>query len=1065
MTADRERHDKRSGEPRASFAEPFRFDARRAEDMSFTRPTRLACLGEELSGFRGWTDVYRNLARILVVSGRLTVGRGVRYAADGDEPFDIAPGVGATRAAEKGGLERRDFGAPGYYLALRRNPTWILTKIRALVAYVGLEPREYEIEYERTPACPCHTNANANLATAASTMSKPRLSQTAFEKEFLEFENARGKGLFAQGHLNSFREAAKLAREWGGNLYANLTSTRPETALQALDELTRCDKYNALEEATRARLYSAVCELREFWSEKANARASMREPESEILEWDAIGKLELEETKPTRLVLCGEEIVGFQDWTSLYARCVQEFIARKLLRETVVRSKKSRAILLGGARDRDEMTKPVRLGETKFYLATFDSVKDTVRMLRGFRKFAGLRKDELEIEFRRGVEKKVEVATTAVNVDAGESKDSTFAVDLNNIPDLTDASPVRLTLFGHDIVGWSSWRALHLRIAERLVEMGKFKPYAGLQLRTSGSVDFGEKNDFDRMTNPCSLPGTELYMSTKRDGKRTLRYVKYLLDYCGVLYESVRIEYAYGVEKKKDAERNVATLPLIDAGSNVVIQSSGDRPVASRASGLSQDERELWILTLQFCFPDGLDYASELDYEEFCDKYEEETGARPSVQSFKAFQREIKRICVVVEERAYLPELMVPEELAGKIVAFIEHAFENGATAVYYEALYEQFRSELRRAKTNSPEALRQWLAFQCDPRWGWKNKKYVAATPEGKADPTAEIVDAINENPPMSAEDLAKKLPHITKGSIAYLLSLSPECINNGSAGNSEYFTVESVYMTPSQKDALRIALEKALEKTDVIDNESLMPIIEEKVEELVVNNEWVQVNGWKNFIKSVFSELFDVTSNGITRKNEGQRNNDIIKNFCIERERFTFDEFEKLAASLGTKGAAVLENVPHDYARVDSELFVKRSSIAFPTEEIDQALDFFCSGDYMPISEIVESELWGNFPGVGFPWNEFLLESFLDGESETFILLSAGKRKSGTSGALVRKEANIQSFDELLAKVLAFSDVELTQDDALNYLVEKKFLMKRKYSQINSLIVQARELRNRIK
>lgn len=523
MTADRERHDKRSGEPRASFAEPFRFDARRAEDMSFTRPTRLACLGEELSGFRGWTDVYRNLARILVVSGRLTVGRGVRYAADGDEPFDIAPGVGATRAAEKGGLERRDFGAPGYYLALRRNPTWILTKIRALVAYVGLEPREYEIEYERTPACPCHTNANANLATAASTMAKPRLSQTAFEKEFLEFENARGKGLFAQGHLNSFREAAKLAREWGGNLYANLTSTRPETALQALDELTRCDRYNALEEATRARLYSAVCELREFWSVKANARASMREPESEILEWDAIGKLELEETKPTRLVLCGEEIVGFQDWTSLYARCVQEFIARKLLRKTVVRSKKSGAVMIGEARDRDEINKPALVPGTNLYLATFDSVKETVRLLNAFRKLVGLKKDELEIEVRRGVEKKVEENADAKTLSNREAVakfcDENGVFTMDELEKVVHENPAATST----ILGWIGEKTIRLSYDKFIVkgtiqfnvpETDKFLEQfcVGDYVPIRHIIDAGLWNRFPKATTPWNEFLLESYL-------------------------------------------------------------------------------------------------------------------------------------------------------------------------------------------------------------------------------------------------------------------------------------------------------------------------------------------------------------------------------------------------------------------------------------------------------------------------------------------------------------------------------------------------------------------------
>lgn len=458
------------------------------------------------------------------------------------------------------------------------------------------------------------------LARAASTSTESRLSRGAFERDFLEFEAARGRGEIGRERLNAFRNACECVREWGGNLYANFTSTRAERALDAFDEFLRHTRFVALEDATRAQFYAAICELREYWRAKAPSSVAARAGETATIDWDELATFELTGAEPIRIVFRGVELTGFYDWLSLYRRVVEEFVTRKLLLQKRVKQAKTGDILLGRASDVGEMTRPTRLGETDFWLATPSSGKAALRALVGFRKLSGVAPDELRIEYRRAgaVERSDETreeafeelsppsdliadapddraasvpsgAVEARTVERSPGSVETREVDFDNIPDMTGTKPTRLELFGREIVGWSDWRTLHLRLAERLIEMGRLKPYIGLCLRASSMVDFGDQRYLKKMTDPAPLKGTDYYMSTKRTETQTLRYVKYLLDYCGVLYNRVRLEYA-----RVGAGR--AEYELVDVKS-------------ARASGLSHRE-----IVEKFCESrDGIFTLDELD--------------------------------------------------------------------------------------------------------------------------------------------------------------------------------------------------------------------------------------------------------------------------------------------------------------------------------------------------------------------------------------------------------------------------------------------------------------------
>ena len=101
--------------------------------------------------------------------------------------------------------------------------------------------------------------------------------------------------------------------------------------------------------------------------------------------------------------------------------------------------------------------------------------------------------------------------------------------------------------------------------------------------------------------------------------------------------------------------------------------------------------------------------------------------------------------------------------------------------------------------------------------------------------------------------------------------------------------------------------------------------------------------------------------------------------------------------------------------------------------------------------------------FPNVGYEWNEFLLESYLMYFSLKFALCNNGRSLNNVAGAVVRRGSGYDDFFDVCADALAKSGCILTKENALDYLGEVNLLTRRSYKKIDSVLVKAKQIRNR--
>ena len=189
------------------------------------------------------------------------------------------------------------------------------------------------------------------------------------------------------------------------------------------------------------------------------------------------------------------------------------------------------------------------------------------------------------------------------------------------------------------------------------------------------------------------------------------------------------------------------------------------------------------------------------------------------------------------------------------------------------------------------------------------------------------------------------------------------------------------------------------------------------------------------------------------ITLKGKELSMADVFTEFVKDHEVLSVDELSALSDEMST--VIYWDSVLSEMIRISATELLRKDQIKFDVEAIDEILDGMCPGDYVPLSEI---NLFLCFPNIGHPWNSYLLESYLFGFSKKFRLLHSSFIKTGVYGAMVRKDADFQDYRALLVDVLSKSNALDSTKDALQYIVDKGYQQRRRYEGIETVIQEAK-------
>lgn len=374
--------------------------------------------------------------------------------------------------------------------------------------------------------------------------------------------------------------------------------------------------------------------------------------------------------------------------------------------------------------------------------------------------------------------------------------------------------------------------------------------------------------------------------------------------------------------------------------------------------------------------------------------------------------KKIKRLCIIYEGKAFLPDVMLSEELKVELLNYIETTFADGKAAIYYQAIFSKFSDAFLDYHIHDADMLKSYLAFIGNGRF-FINRSFISKTPGVSMDPLAEVRSCLQDyGRPVTYDELFTALPHLPQSKIKSILASNVEFVNNG---RSEYFHESIVHLSDEELAGIAEIIQRTIDEKDFIGGNELYDAIRAKYPYIIEENRTLSVYGFRDALKAKLGDKFSFKGNIISRSGQELSMEDVFAKYARSHDAFTLSELQSLANNLATP--IYFEAIYENSLRISRDQFVVKTAAQFPVEAMDEALDRICTGKYIPLPEATN---FGAFPYVGFPWNSFLLEHYVASYSQKYMLLHSGFNGTECAGAIVKRSAGIDSFDDLIIDLL---------------------------------------------
>lgn len=463
---------------------------------------------------------------------------------------------------------------------------------------------------------------------------------------------------------------------------------------------------------------------------------------------------------------------------------------------------------------------------------------------------------------------------------------------------------------------------------------------------------------------------------------------------------------------------------------------------------------EEYVSVLKKNFKKGFRMESPLEIRKFRRYYSALHGCELK-DSDNQISSNIRKMCLLYDGKAFLSDVMLSEDLKKSLLHYIEVSFASGKQAIYFQALYNEFSEAFLDSHIHDADMLKAYL-MHLQLKNVYFSRSYISREANVEIDPLSEIRSCLQEHTqPMGYEELFSALPHLPQSKIKFILASNGEFINNG---QGQYFHESSVILSDEELEDIATIIDEAIEDKEFIGGNELYDAIKVKYPYIIENNAAYSVYGFRDALKQKLANRFSFKGNIISCAEQELSMADVFANYAKRHDSFTLTELQSLASELAT--AIYFEAVYENSLRISKEQFVSKEYAQFSVAETDAAIDRICTGSYIPIREVTN---FGVLPYAGFPWNSFLLEHYVAEFSRKYRLLHSSYNGTECAGAIVKRGAGLETFDEFIVDFLANSHIELNKTSALQLLSTNGYLARRRYSNIESLIILANAQRSR--
>lgn len=620
-----------------------------------------------------------------------------------------------------------------------------------------------------------------------------------------------------------------------------------------------------------------------------------------------------------------------------------------------------------------------------------------------------------------------------------------FRLDFTNIQSMAFTRPTEFSYFDEVRGKVGSWTELYVQIVKCLLDDYPHLLYSYINCNIGGQVryDFADESGMSSMVAPKRV-FDDFFIETNISATDIARKIKKLLNLCNIDYENLEVLYRKQGTDKTDiiTERKKAG----NFASEIV-----------KPPQISKSIRERFMVILREHFnEDGYQPGRAIFRGRFKRFYSEKYGCAPP-ETDERIDEILSVIGSKRHDRIFPKQDDIQNDLIAEIEGDVLSALNSGATAVYIDAVYDKYRQPLAdELHIYNQDALVSLLLVRADGKY---RRRYSYLTNNRSSANTREdLVRIMKEfHQPQDYAAIHEKAWFIPYEKMKTVLVTTTSIVN---VAAETYFYAPNLPVSAEELAHLSSLMNEELSYRGYITDVRLKQIIAEKCGSIAINTDGYTTYGLRNCLGYIFRDRFAFNGPIITLKGNEMSMADVFTEFAKEHEKLSVDELSALSNEMNI--TIYWDSVLSEMVRVSAEDLVRKDLINFDIEATDDILDGMCSGDYIPLTEV---DLFLHFPNIGYPWNSYLLESYLFGFSRKFRLLHSSFIKTGVYGAMVRKESTITDYRSLLVDILSKSNALDSADAALKYIVNKGYQQRKRYEGIETIIREAKLIKERRK
>ncbi len=397
-----------------------------------------------------------------------------------------------------------------------------------------------------------------------------------------------------------------------------------------------------------------------------------------------------------------------------------------------------------------------------------------------------------------------------------------------------------------------------------------------------------------------------------------------------------------------------------------------------------------------------------------------------------------------------------------RIIGVILALFDSGVFCVDADEVFNRFKTDCSENLHiyNSAE-LAEALQKKAGKRFCIVRnleKEYYARTSACYPTPKADVVRALKKKKyyePQTLEKIREELWFIPEDGIKRALNSEESLVYTGIRG---YIYAPNLPLDEGELKRVEIRIDQELGGRYFMTAGELHEIIQDEFPDIAECTAGFDPWGVRQCMRYFLRGKFSFDGNVISRLGKKLTPQQIWTGYCRYREERSLQEIEAFANQI-TDGIIRLKIILREMVRVNATHYVRRDRINFDIEAIDEILEKMCPGPFAPIKSV---NLFLLFPEIGgWPWNEFVLESYLYKGSAKFTLINSSFGKIEVSGAIVRKDSGIVNYEQLAVLALANSKATGSDGAALDFLAKNGYQRRRRNTDITEIRRKAALLR----